>query len=429
MKLKKIKLVPLFLFSTTLLSAQMEESQLFIEALSKGDDATAYHLFDTVISNKLPQNQLNVIWSGLQSQAGKFKGYLPARLEENIVYTPCEFEHISLDLKLVFNNQKKITGFYFVPAKSAASYQKPAYDENTTYITKDIFVTTKNFSLPGILTLPAGKTNVPLIILVHGSGPGDKDETIGPNKIFRDLAVGLASNGIATLRYNKRTKVYPSSMNPDSVTIYEETLDDVTSAINLASSFSEINPAGIFVLGHSMGGMLAPKIAKENPSVKGIILLAANARPLQDLILEQTNYIFSADELTEKEKEQLHALEKQVAASKSKTLSIKTPSNDLPMNIPAMYWMSLNDYQPLQTAAELTQKIFVLQGERDYQVTMEDFNLWKKQLGRKAGFKAYPKLNHLFIAGEGKSMPKEYDKPGNVAPELITDIAEWVNRQ
>lgn len=428
--MKRMKLILIFFISTTLMKAQVEESKLFIEALSKGDDATAYQFFDTVISNKLPQNQLKVIWSGIQSQAGKFKGYLPSRTEGDIVYTPCEFEHVTFDLKLVFNDQKKITGFYFVSAKTSATYQKPAYDVATDYTTRDVVITTNNYSLPGILTIPIGKTNVPLVVLVHGSGPSDKDESIGPTKIFRDLAVGLAARGIATLRYDKRTKVYPAGLAPEKINIQEEITDDVASAINMVESFKEINHMEVYVLGHSLGGMVTPKIARDNPSVKGIILLAANARPLQDLLVEQMNYIFSADGLSDAEKQQLANLQKQVDASKDQFLSMNTPSSQLPLNIPANYWISLNNYHPLETAIVLKQKMLLLQGERDYQVTMTDYNLWKDKLrGHKnAVFKSYPKLNHLFIEGEGKSLPKEYEKAGNVAYYVIDDIANWINK-
>jgi hypothetical protein len=70
----------------------------------------------------------------------------------------------------------------------------------------------------------------------------------------------------------------------------------------------------------------------------------------------------------------------------------------------------------------------VLQGERDYQVTMTDFNLWKENLSNnsKNQFISYPALNHLFMKGEGKSIPAEYEKQGNVDKQIITDIANWV---
>jgi uncharacterized protein len=284
MKIKKTIIIGLLL-GTTYLQAQISESKLFLEALVKGDYSTSYSLFDTVISKEISLEKLGTTWTGLQSQVGTYKGHSDLRLEENsTTYTTCQFEKMELDLKLVYTSENKIKGFFFVPSKPKVAYHKPTYDNEANYTEKDVLVKTNNYSLPATLTLPKGKKYIPFIILVHGSGPNDKDETIGPNKVFRDLAVGLAANGIATLRYDKRTKVYAKDLKADSVTIKEETIEDALSAIKMASTFSEIDKSQIYLLGHSLGGMCAPEIVSENTNLKGIILLAANARPLEDLI-------------------------------------------------------------------------------------------------------------------------------------------------
>ncbi len=420
----------LFLFiSFKFVNAQTSETDLFIKSITSGDNNTAYSLLDTIISKKVLPTQFNAIWGGLQSQIGTYKTHGVTRTEEtNTTYTPFEFEKATLDLKLAFNSQKKIIGFFFVPAKAVNSYKKADYDNPANYIEKDILVKTNKYSLPGTLTLPVGKANAPIVILLAGSGPTDKDESIGPNKFLKDVAAGLASKGIASLRYDKRTKTYASQLKLDSLTINEEVIEDANSAINMVSSIPEVNSSQIYLVGHSLGGMAAPKIASQNNKVKGVVLLSANARPLQDLLLEQTNYIFSLDGLNETEKSQIDQLSKQVQTSKQVSLKLDTPPSDLPMGIPAIYWKTLNNYNQVETASKLNQKIFVLQGERDYQVTMEDFNLWKKSLNTKknAVLKSYPQLNHLFIKGEDKSEPKDYDIPGNVDPVVIQDISEWI---
>ena len=106
------------------------------------------------------------------------------------------------------------------------------------------------------------------------------------------------------------------------------------------------------------------------------------------------------------------------------------PGKDLPLGVPGAYWLSLRDYHPDLVAAKLSLPLLVLQGERDYQVTMADFALWKKNLAAKqnAVLKSYPKLNHLFMEGEGKSKPDEYMKAGHVAREVIDDIATWIKK-
>ena len=141
--------------------------------------------------------------------------------------------------------------------------------------------------LPGLLTIPRNTTSFPIVILVHGSGPNDRDETIGPNKPLRDLAFGLASFGIASIRYDKRTLVYGEKIVSEGLKINLETevLIDVTSAIRLAKSIDGVRD--IYIIGHSLGSMLSPKIASENNDVAGIVMMAGNARPLEDLIIEQ----------------------------------------------------------------------------------------------------------------------------------------------
>ncbi len=98
------------------------------------------------------------------------------------------------------------------------------------------------------------------------------------------------------------------------------------------------------------------------------------------------------------------------------------------MGIPAFFWRYLRDYDVVGTAAKLRMPVLILQGERDYQVTLEDFAGWKKGLAGRGNvtFKSYPALNHLFMTGKGKARPEEYEAPGHVAREVVDDIAAWV---
>jgi hypothetical protein len=75
--------------------------------------------------------------------------------------------------------------------------------------------------------------------------------------------------------------------------------------------------------------------------------------------------------------------------------------------------------------------MLIMQGERDFQVTMKDFGLWKSALASRENvtFHSYSSLNDLFIKGEGKGSPAEYHNPGNVAPEVVDDIASWLSSQ
>lgn len=127
--------------------------------------------------------------------------------------------------------------------------------------------------LPGTLSLPDKSGPFPVVLLIQGSGRHDRDQTIGPNKPFRDLAWGFAKNGIAVLRYDKRTKVYPNYKYKND-TLQEWIIDDVLAAISLLNTIPEINKEQIFLLGHSLGGYLIPRIALQAPNLKGFIVMA-----------------------------------------------------------------------------------------------------------------------------------------------------------
>lgn len=134
--------------------------------------------------------------------------------------------------------------------------------------------------LRGTLTLPAGNGRFPAVILVSGSGANDQDETIGSNKPFEEIALGLAARGIASVRYDKRTRDYPSSINPRTFTPTQEFLPDALTAIRLLKRLRAVNSRRIFVLGHSLGGTYAPLVAQRAPEVAGVILLAGGAETL-----------------------------------------------------------------------------------------------------------------------------------------------------
>jgi fermentation-respiration switch protein FrsA (DUF1100 family) len=232
------------------------------------------------------------------------------------------------------------------------------------------------------------------------------------------------------LRYEKRTQEHGVKFvqlkDPGAK---EELLDDALAAAALLRKQKEIDPKRVFILGHSLGAAWAPQLGTLDPDLAGLVVMAGFTRPLEDLILEQFTYLSSLGEgLTD---EEMGKLKEKVARVKDPKLAADTPRADLPLGIPASYWLQLRAYDPAATAAKLKTPVLVLQGERDYQVTMADFEGWKKALGGRKGatLKSYPRLNHLFVEGEGKSRPQEYQKAGHVAREVVDDIAAWVKKQ
>jgi fermentation-respiration switch protein FrsA (DUF1100 family) len=410
---------------------EIAKARTLVERLVEQDYDNAGKDFDDTMRKALPPDKLKAGWQSVTEQFGKLQKLGSPRVEKAdpyiVVFLPCMFEKATISVKLVFTKEGQVTGLFFVPAQD---YKAPDYVTPKSFRQVAVTIGSEEWALPGTLNVPDGEGPFPAIILVHGSGPQDRDESIGANKPFRDLAGGLATRGVAVLSYEKRTLVHAKKLSKD-VTVKEEVTDDVLAAAELLRGRKEINAKKIFVLGHSLGAMMAPRIAEADKTLAGIILMAGPARALEDLMLEQITYLFSLrGEPTAEKKAELAEVKKQVERIKDPQLPPDTPTEQL-LGAPASYWLSLRGYQPITVAKRLKLPILILQGERDYQVTMEDFGLWQKQLsGRKnVEFKSYTKLNHLMIPGEGKSAPDELFRAGHVAVEVVEDIAAWVKKQ
>jgi dienelactone hydrolase len=413
-------------------------AQTFVDRFFQGDDAAVLQMLDATMKSALPADKLEELRDALNAQVGAFKRQAGTRTEEaapyDIVYVTCEFEKMTLDAKVVFDSGGQIAGLFFVPAAStpAVEYVPPDYVNPDTFTERDTTVGSGEWALPGTLTVPKGDGPFPAMVLVHGSGPNDRDETVGPNKVFRDLAWGLASRGVAVLRYEKRTREHAAKFTGAtlaSITLNEETVDDALAAVALLRQEPDVDPARVYVLGHSQGGMALPRIGAADPQLAGLISMAGPTRPAEDSILEQVTYIVGLDgSISAEDQAALDELAAQVARVKDPDLSPDTPAAELPLGIPAAFWLDVRGYAPAEVAARLSIPMLILQGERDYQITTVDFDGWKAALSSRADvqFRLYPDLNHLFMTGEGKSVPAEYEVAGHVAEQVIADIANWV---
>ncbi len=397
--------------------------------LVKGETAAVAALFSPQMAAALPAERFREVWNGLPAQLGALKslGDPVIRSEAGVenAWVPATFANAVVSLRMYFDAEGRLAGLRILPGPPPAEWSPAPYADPAKAREREVTVGSGAWALPGTLALPAeGSGPFPALVLVHGSGPNDRDEAVGGAKPFRDLAGGLAARGIAVLRYEKRTKVHGAKMAGKPVTLEEEVVDDALSAAALLRATPGVDPKRVAVLGHSLGGTMAPRIASRDRALAGIVLLAGAARAPEELVEDQMDYLASVGA----------APKDVVAATKADVARLKTLSPGSPeaatatlLGVPASYWLSFRGYDPAATAKGLGIPVLVLQGGRDYQVTAKDLERWKRALegDPRATIRLFPSLNHLFVAGEGPSSPVEYERPGHVAPEVIEAIAAW----
>ena len=324
--------------------------------------------------------------------------------------------------------KKKLRLFFFV---APGPWQDACYVDRSRFEEVELQFGPTWFPIRGTLTLPLGEGPFPAAILLHGSGPQDRDETIGGNKPFRDLAQGLASRGIAVLRFDKRTYSHGLALSVllPRLTVKEEILNDAVTAFQTLIQQPRIDIRRIAMVGHSLGGTVLPRVHEMEPRVAGLAFLAAASRPLEDLTWDQVNYLFAADgQVDEAERETLELLKKAVMLVKSEQLTADTPASELPLGVPASYWLDLRQHDPVKEAQQISVPMVFMQGERDYQVTGADFSRWRQALETRSDvtFRSFPQLNHLLMPGAGPAGPAEYFEPGHVEEEVITELANFI---
>jgi dienelactone hydrolase len=410
-----------------------------IQDMAAGNFGKIEAQFDSRMAAALPAGKLGEGWSALVTQIGAFQSIVSAQASQvqtyDIVKMIVQFEKAKLDATVSFDPDGKIAGIVFRPHQEAQpagdQWVVPSYARQSSFTEKPLELHDQGYTLPGTLTLPNGPGPFPAVVLVHGSGPHDQDETMGPNKPFKDIAWGLASRGIAVYRYTKRTARYgeKSAADPKLLTVNDETIADARAAVALVAQQPGINPEQIFLLGHSLGAYLAPRIATGNAIIAGIVIMGGNTKPMEQLIVEQIRYLTNAGETPSSDGEsQVDAAQRAAEQIESRDLK---PDDAVPLlgsTTYGAYWLDLRNYNPVKTAEKLKIPILILQGGRDYQVTPANYEDWQAGLGKRSNvtLKLYPEANHLFINGTGPGSPKDYDLPGHVSPDVIETIATWL---
>ena len=296
------------------------------------------------------------------------------------------------------------------------------------------------YPLNGLLTLPAdAATPVPAAVFVHGSGASNMDEKVGKLTPFKDLAQGLARHGIASVRYDKRTFAHGFKMLRDKgleVTVKTETIDDAILATELLKKDPRIDPARVFIIGHSMGGMLSPRIDAEGGNYRGLIIMAGSPRKLEEIILDQNEAILRStkgfiNRIVKKQVAKFAAMFEGMYELSDEEAKKKKMGGGT-----TLYYFKEMGAHPAAGYLLSTEKpILIMQGEKDFQATAEkDFAAYKQLLAGKNNvtFRLYENLSHAFVPsvyGDIMEAKQEYNVEQHIGENVIADIANWIHAE
>lgn len=417
-----------------------------LEALRHDDLATIEARFNDRMRAVLPHERFMETAAKIRQQSGALRQCdaptARRRGDVTVLTYRCDFAAAPLTVTLGWNDQGELAGLFFLPVAAEAS-KEPLPDGM-----REEAITTgaTGWPLPATLLLPSTGKRVPVALLVHGSGPNDRDETVGPNKVFRDLAIGLAKQGIATLRYEKRTRALAERFvaTAGDWTVDDEIVDDAVAALAQLAARNDLGP--VFVIGHSEGALFAPRIAqraaRQGIPLGGIVMLAAPLTPLADVLVDQYEFLkaqpesgVSASMVADVKVKRDHVVAL-VAMSDGKPLraALADPAVagfTLPLDMPASAWLDIGRYDPAATLlAQPALPALLMFGGRDFQVRIQEKALWEARVGGRNDTTVveYPALNHLLIEGRGPPSPAEYGRAGHVSAELIDGIGRWVGR-
>lgn len=439
-----------------------EQAAQVVASMRTGDFASVVSLFNDELAAVLTADALQAGWDQTIEPLGAYIGHISATgemIEDSCAVTVLEkYEGNGILVRVSFDSNDRLQGLWITyqdvsdleVADPSSAFQEdavpvPAVPENVTE--EEILVSgNPDYPLPGILTLPDGVERPPVVILVHGSGSSDRNETLNGNAPFRDIAWGLAEQGIASIRYDKRYYVYPqAAADPSAVTIEAEVLEDVDAAIALAANDPRLDSGRIYVLGHSLGGMLTPVIADAHPELAGIISMAGSLRPLWDIVYDQNSEAAAAARPSLSEEES-RLLDSQLAQVEADVQTLRQLADDGQLADPALwpdsftdgtlllgillsYWSSLERTAGAHYIDNVTMPILILQGDADFQVYPDkDYSLWQSTLAGRdnAVFHLYNGLNHMMMPTQGRRDITEYAVKNTVSGEVIADIADFI---
>ena len=373
------------------------------------------------------EDALEQYWWGLYGQYGPSNGIAAVTDDDDDEVTVrLEFE-AGTETASVAVDDDAVTGFSFSPA-----YTRPASVDESTFAERGVTVDAGDVTLDGVLAVPEGEGPFPAVVLVHGAGIHDPDGTAGNSKLLRDFAWGLASEGIATLRYESRLAEH--DVADEQFTLDTVVVDDAVAAVDELAAVDEVDGDAVLVAGHSQGGMAAPRITERHGNVAGVVNLDGSTdTTLTPDDVDIIRYEFEVDgDLDEEQEAQLEA-DRETAR---RIATGEFEDDETLWGRPGVWYRSLTEYDPAETASDLGVPVFVANTYRvDEEVQPEvaaflrgRFEAWQAvDLPDGSRVRLYEGLDHHFQAGFTPAHPLSLYFGGNVAVDVVSDLVGWIH--
>lgn len=440
----------------------VQSAREVISMLSKGQFKEIIARFDSTMKKAAPEPRLRAIWTSLIAQTGKLKAELSDSSfvfnGYNIVIVTCQFEKSKLDVKVVFDKNSKIAGLFFAPhvepVNESGSGGVPPSDslKGAPYISRDVTFENKsaNVTLAGTLTIPNSTGTFPVVLLIAGSGPNDRNDTVAGHKIFLAIADFLTRHGIAVLRYDKRG-IGKSTGNYSAATT-KDFASDALAGVNYLMTLKQIDHKEIGLIGHSEGGEIAPIVADESPNVAFIVLMAGPGVPGYKIILSQTALVDKAAGVSDSavnasltlerklldivmtEKDSAKAAERLKGALEKVDGEHSAVAEASVTELLSPWYRDFLSYDPRPALRKVKCPVLALWGSKDLQVPAAE-NMPAVRAALKSGgnkrFKVMEikGLNHLFQDAKTGS-PFEYGIiKETVSPKTLRIISNWILKE
>ncbi|TYL40341.1 alpha/beta hydrolase [Natronococcus pandeyae] len=405
----------------------VETATQFVETLGNERFEQAHDRTAPDAQAQVAVGELEQIWLGYTAVGGEFREV--AETTETVasgfdaVDVTMAFERSDHELQVLVTDEFDVAGITFND-----SYERPGYVDRDAITEQEATLETEECPLDGTVTVPADADpdSVPGVVLVHDSGPADRNLGSVATRAFADLAEGLATEGVATFRYDKRTYACPQEIEPEDHTLDAATVDDALLAVDELRSVEAIDEDRIVVAGLGVGGLAVPRIVDRDGDLAGGVAMGAPARPFHDVVLAHVEH--QATVGSHDWPAMTNMYEKQ-ADEIDRVRDGDYDEDDVLLDFSGAFWESLAEYDALETARETDEPLYFLQGERDFQASLEDdFGVWQSELDDRSetSFDSYDGLNHLFMPVEGPGVAFEYRVRNNVDPQVVDDLTDWI---